>query len=107
MDTEMLQGKTSGEGTVNITYARNATNQLEIRFGDDSSFDAIKRLLEKDWSAKQIDHIGSFDQGWMDFCLDQQIITLHWDVFAGLCLISSEPEGEAVLCRIGNYLRGK
>lgn len=89
---------------MNIAYDRNAINQLEIRFADDCSFDEVKDLLKKYWAPKQTDQYGTYDQGWVDFTIQQQTIALHWDVFAGLCLISREPTGEALLRRTGSCL---
>lgn len=90
-----------------IIYDTNASSDLVIRFADEVSFDDIKKLLVRDWSAKPIEQLGTYDQGWLALSIEQGTITLHWDSFAGLCLISRDKTGEKALKRIGDYLLQK
>ena len=87
-----------------ITYDKNFGGDLLIRFGEDVGFTEVERLLTRDWFAKEIYRIGTFDQGWLDLQIDKGNLCLHWDATAGLCLISRDSAGEQVLRRIGESL---
>jgi hypothetical protein len=87
-----------------FSYGRNFSNLLEIRFEGDDTFNQVRHLLEKDWSAKIIDRFGNFDQGWMIFLVSDQTLVLHYDCFAGVSLGTEAASGEPVLQQIGEYL---
>lgn len=88
-----------------LTYDTNASGDLTIRFEDTVSFDRVKELLVNLWSAKPVEQLGTYDQGWLDLRIDQETITLHWDAFTGLSLTSRDIRGDEILKRIGEYLK--
>jgi len=88
-----------------LIYDNNASGDLTIRFEDTVSFDRIRDLLVNHWSAKPVEQLGTYDQGWLDLRINQGTITLHWDTFMGLSLTSRDSSSEEVLKMIGDHLK--
>lgn len=88
-----------------LIYDNNASGDLTIRFEDTVSFDRIREILVNHWSAKTVEQLGTYDQGWLDLRVNQGTITLHSDTFMGLSLTSRDSRGEEVLRMICDHLK--
>lgn len=84
-------------------FKRGPAGQLEIWFKDESLFDRVRAILagEGGMEGKILE---TPDQIYMDFNIDQSILRLHWDNFAGLALIAIDQTSEGALRTFGNKL---